>query len=60
MKMIGRFSSGEERGWLRNDLNKSRLDYFYWILTVINGVNFVVYVVVAWLYTGRGKASGSE
>lgn len=59
VKIIGRFSGGEERGWLRNDLNKSRLDYFYWILTVINGVNFVVYVVVAWLYTGRGKASSS-
>lgn len=59
VKIIGRFTGGEERGWLRNDLNKSKLDYFYWILTLINGVNFVVYVLVAWSYKGRGKASNS-
>jgi hypothetical protein len=35
-------------------LNKSRLDYFYWILTAINVVNLLVYLLVARSYKGRG------
>lgn len=58
VKIIERATGGEERGWLRNDLNKSRLDYFYWILTGINLVNLLVYLWVAWSYKGRG-ADGS-
>ncbi|KAG7971796.1 hypothetical protein I3843_07G152700 [Carya illinoinensis] len=54
VKIIERATGGEERGWLRNDLNKSRLDYFYWILTGINLVNLLVYLWVAWSYKGRG------
>ncbi|KAG6704956.1 hypothetical protein I3842_07G157700 [Carya illinoinensis] len=59
VKIIERATGGEERGWLRNDLNKSRLDYFYWILTGINLVNLLVYLWVAWSYKGRG-ADGSH
>ncbi|CAN1824171.1 Protein NRT1/ PTR FAMILY 8.1 [Linum perenne] len=55
VKIIGSATGGEERGWLRNKLNESKLDYFYWVLTVINGVNFMVYLVVALRY--KGKAS---
>ncbi|XP_075484736.1 protein NRT1/ PTR FAMILY 8.1-like [Primulina tabacum] len=42
-----------QQGWLRDDLNKSRLDYFYWILAGLNGVNFLVFSWVAWRYKGR-------
>ncbi|PSR99635.1 Protein NRT1/ PTR FAMILY 8.1 like [Actinidia chinensis var. chinensis] len=59
VKIVEGTTGGQEKGWLRNDLNKSRLDYFYWILTGINGVNFLVYLVVAWRYKGRDGASGS-
>ncbi|CAN1314659.1 Protein NRT1/ PTR FAMILY 8.1 [Linum perenne] len=55
VKIIGSATGGEERGWLRNKLNESKLDYFYWVLTVINVVNFMVYLVVALRY--KGKAS---
>ncbi|KAL5557951.1 hypothetical protein UlMin_034162 [Ulmus minor] len=58
VKIIERSTGGEEKGWLRNDLNKSRLDYFYWVLAAINGVNFLVYVWVAWRYKGRISANG--
>ena len=53
VKVIGAFTGGEEKGWLRHDLNKSRLDYFYWILAAINAVNFLDYLVVALLFKGK-------
>ncbi|KAB2628183.1 protein NRT1/ PTR FAMILY 8.1-like [Pyrus ussuriensis x Pyrus communis] len=53
VKIIGRATGGEQEGWLRNDLNKSKLNYFYWILTAINGANFLVYLWVARRYKGR-------
>ncbi|KAK0575997.1 hypothetical protein LWI29_010369 [Acer saccharum] len=57
VKIVESATGGQERGWLKNDLNTSRLDNFYWILTVINGVNFVVYVLVAVRYKSRGGIS---
>ncbi|CAI0382981.1 unnamed protein product [Linum tenue] len=53
VKIVGRATGGEERGWLRNRLNESKLDYFYWVLTGINAVNFLVFLVVAWCYKSR-------
>ncbi|KAL6574394.1 hypothetical protein OROHE_001298 [Orobanche hederae] len=53
VKIVGKASGGVGNGWLRDDLNESRLDYFYWILTGINGVNFLVYLWVARRYQGR-------
>lgn len=55
VKVIVIATGGEEKGWLRNDLNNSRLDAFYWILTGINGVNFLVYLWVSCRYRGRGS-----
>lgn len=53
VKAVERATGGEEKGWLRGDLNDGRLDYFYWLLAAINALNFVVYVPVAWRYKGR-------
>ncbi|XP_059636654.1 protein NRT1/ PTR FAMILY 8.2-like [Cornus florida] len=53
VKIIQATTGGEEKGWLRNNLNKSKLDNFYWILTGINGVNFLIYLWVAVRYKGR-------
>ncbi|KAL9231392.1 hypothetical protein vseg_006626 [Gypsophila vaccaria] len=35
------------RRWIGKDLNQSRLDYFYWLLTVITVGNMCVYVIIA-------------
>ncbi|KAJ9186515.1 hypothetical protein P3X46_002079 [Hevea brasiliensis] len=59
VKIVERTTGGEENGWLRNDLNKSRLDYFYWILTALNGFNFLVFLRVAWCYESRNSATVS-
>ncbi|EYU32880.1 hypothetical protein MIMGU_mgv1a025520mg [Erythranthe guttata] len=53
VKMVVRGSGGVRKGWLREDLNESRLDYFYWILTGVNALNFFVYLWVARRYKGR-------
>ncbi|KAK6131258.1 hypothetical protein DH2020_035015 [Rehmannia glutinosa] len=53
VKIVERFTGGMGKGWLRDDLNKSRLDYFYWVLTGINGINFFVYLWVAGRYKGK-------
>ncbi|XP_073126595.1 protein NRT1/ PTR FAMILY 8.1-like [Henckelia pumila] len=59
VKIIEKTTGGVKTGWLRDDLNQSRLDYFYWILTGINCVNFLVYVCVAKWYKGRNGGGGS-
>ncbi|KAG8377858.1 hypothetical protein BUALT_Bualt08G0077200 [Buddleja alternifolia] len=59
--IVERATGGVRKGWLRDDLNTSRLDYFYWILTAINAVNFVVYLWVARRYKGRrGESAAVE
>ena len=37
--------------WFGKDLNKSRLDNFYWLLAAINGLNLCAYVFLARRYT---------
>lgn len=60
VKIVEGTTGGEERGWLRNRLDESRLDLFYWVLCGVNGVSFVVYLVVAMRYKGKdGGRSGS-
>ncbi|XP_021892802.1 protein NRT1/ PTR FAMILY 8.1-like [Carica papaya] len=58
VKIIGRATGGEDRGWLRRDLNKSKLDYLYWILTAINVFNFCLYVWVACRHKGKNIVEG--
>ncbi|KAE8666419.1 protein RADIALIS-like 5-like [Hibiscus syriacus] len=53
VKSIEGATGGEKKGWLRNDLNKSRLENLYWILTIINAANFLVYLWVAQRYKGK-------
>ncbi|RWR86161.1 Proton-dependent oligopeptide transporter family [Cinnamomum micranthum f. kanehirae] len=41
---------GGSGGWFDKDLKKSRLDFFYWLLTALGVVNLFIYVVVARRY----------
>ncbi|XP_057435006.1 protein NRT1/ PTR FAMILY 8.2-like [Lotus japonicus] len=54
VKIVEGASGGQQRGWLRNDLNSSKLDYFYWILTGVNVINFLVYLAAARCFRGKG------
>ncbi|OMO97112.1 Proton-dependent oligopeptide transporter family [Corchorus capsularis] len=44
--------SGEKRNWLPDrNLNRGRLECYYWLVSGIQVVNLVYYIICAWLYT---------
>lgn len=51
--LVHKFSGGPDgSNWLPdNNLNKGRLEYFYWLITLLQAVNLVYYLVCAKLYT---------
>ncbi|KAK4770563.1 hypothetical protein SAY87_031095 [Trapa incisa] len=53
VKIVVGTTGGEEKGWLRHNLNSSRLDYYYWVLAGVNAVNFVIYLWAAVKYKGK-------
>ncbi|KAJ4832666.1 hypothetical protein Tsubulata_045663 [Turnera subulata] len=57
VKIIEATTGGVERGWLRNTVNTSKLDNFYWVLTGINVVNFFIYLWVARRYKGKKRGT---
>ncbi|KAL1355127.1 hypothetical protein HN51_007164 [Arachis hypogaea] len=46
--------------WLTNDLNAGRLDYFYYLIAVIGGLNLVYFVFVAQRYRYKGSVDLQE
>lgn len=53
VKIVERTTGTGENGWLRDDLNESKLDYYYMILASVSAVNLFLYVWVARRYKGR-------
>uniref|UniRef100_A0A2N9FAI1 Uncharacterized protein n=1 Tax=Fagus sylvatica TaxID=28930 RepID=A0A2N9FAI1_FAGSY len=50
--VVGKVSeSGGKPSWFRDTLNKSRLDNYYWTLTVLSSINLVLHIMVALCYT---------
>ncbi|XWS09275.1 hypothetical protein CRYUN_Cryun40dG0071900 [Craigia yunnanensis] len=44
--------TGESRNWLPDrNLNRGRLEYYYWLVSGIQVVNLIYYIICAWLYT---------
>eukprot|EP01018_Ginkgo_biloba_P006618 Gb_10650 [translate_table: standard] len=39
------------QSWFVNNLNRCRLDYFYWLLAILSAINLCFYVYVAHVYT---------
>ena len=49
--VVGKVSErGGRPNWFQDTLNKSRLDNYYWTLTVLSSINLILYVLVAWWY----------
>lgn len=44
-------------GWIPDNLNRGHLDYFYWLLTILSVLNFLVYLWIAKWFTYK-KATG--
>lgn len=46
--------TGHSRNWLPDrNLNRGRLEYYYWLVSGIQVVNLTYYVTCAWLYTHK-------
>lgn len=36
-----------KKTWLQSNLDKGKLDYFYWLLAVLGGLNFILFLILA-------------
>ncbi|OIW00821.1 hypothetical protein TanjilG_08260 [Lupinus angustifolius] len=43
-------------GWIPNNMNRGHLDYFYWLLTILSLLNFLVYLLIAKRYIYKKDA----
>ncbi|KAF5207405.1 NRT1/ PTR FAMILY 8.1 [Thalictrum thalictroides] len=59
VKIVQSTTGGIDEGWLRNTLNTSQLDKFYWLIAGINAVNFFVFLFVSWRYKGSDGVGSS-
>lgn len=53
-------SRGGHASWFAKDLNHSRLDLYYWLLTCIGAVNLVFYAVVATRYSYKAVSGAGK
>jgi len=47
-------------GWIPDNLNRGHLDYFFWLLSVLSVVNFVVYLWIAKWYRYKQATTSYE
>ncbi|KAL1206317.1 Protein NRT1/ PTR FAMILY 5.3 [Cardamine amara subsp. amara] len=59
LETVSRISKQHGRGWILNNLNESRLDYYYMFFAVLNIVNFVVFLIVARFYEYKAEVTHS-
>ncbi|KAJ4706716.1 protein NRT1/ PTR FAMILY 3.1-like [Melia azedarach] len=53
--------TGPENNWLPDrNLNRGRLEHYYWLVSGIQVINFVYYVLCAWFYTYKPLEEVSE
>ncbi|CAB4295598.1 unnamed protein product [Prunus armeniaca] len=53
VSLVHKFSAGPNgSNWLpNNNLNKGKLEYFYWVLTLLQVINLIYYIFCAKMYT---------
>ncbi|GKA37548.1 NRT1/ PTR family 5.2-like protein [Tanacetum coccineum] len=47
------------KGWIRNNLNASHLDYYYAFFAVLNLLNFIFFLVMTKFYVYKAEVSDS-
>lgn len=45
--LVSIVDKASKKRWLRSNLNKGRLDGFYWLLAVLGGLNFILFLILA-------------
>lgn len=48
--IVSGYTKKRGNNWLQDDLNKGKLDYYYWLVTVLQVLNFGYYLVCARFY----------
>ena len=59
VQLISSTSSGHEK-WLGDNLNRSHLDYFYWVLAGLSALNLCLYVWVSKGFSYKENDEGHE
>ena len=60
ISMVHRFTKGASTGdWLPEDLNKGRLDYFYYLVAALGLLNFGFFLLCAKWYKYKGSGDGA-
>lgn len=49
-----------KKRWLKSNLNKGKLDYFYWLLAVLGVLNFVLFLVLAMRHEYKAQHNNIE
>ncbi|XP_054824489.1 protein NRT1/ PTR FAMILY 6.3-like [Prosopis cineraria] len=52
--------TGQGKPWVADNLNQGKLYNFYWLLTILSGVNFAVYLVCAKWYVYKDQRLAQE
>ena len=53
-------SRGGGGSWVNDNPNKGHYDWYFWVLTVMSGVNFVYYLVCSWAYGPSARTGPLE
>ncbi|XP_028790967.1 protein NRT1/ PTR FAMILY 6.3-like [Neltuma alba] len=53
-------ATGHRKPWLADNLNKGRLDNFYWLLAILSALNFAIYLFCAKGYVYKDKRLAEE
>ncbi|KAK8518462.1 hypothetical protein V6N12_017609 [Hibiscus sabdariffa] len=56
---VTKITTRDENGWIPDNLNRGHLDYFFWLLAILNLLNFIVYLWIARWYTYKKVAQQS-
>ncbi|XP_042487460.1 protein NRT1/ PTR FAMILY 5.4-like isoform X1 [Macadamia integrifolia] len=51
---------GGQPGWLADTVNRSHLDYFFWILTILSCINLCFYGLVSSIYSYKKSSEEAE
>lgn len=52
--IVEKITKGEGRqGWLVDNINRGKLDYFYWLLAIISAINLCLFAYISSGYTSK-------